>query len=175
MVRSVQQNDVIPIEQYPSWVAQGRSFEFGSCNDAVADDASLNMIVIVPNDLTKKVWFLPDGGAEAASTVEIFESPTYVLTGSTELTSVCLNRNIACSHGLTAWIVPTADISATGTQLSKKYIGTTGIAQTRGAADASFSEYLAGNNKAYLFRMTNKSGGASGLKVCTSFIIEDVS
>ena len=142
-------------------VHEGEYYGTGYLWTTVADNAEANLLIVMntPNDLHCLVAGAIGGDAFAY----VYEDPTFTDAPTdygTALVERNFNRNYADASQFDSFHTPT--ILADGNNLVQQFIpGGAGPARFTGGGSASTREEIVLiSGKIYLFRLTNKSGGA---------------
>ena len=137
----------------------GKAYIVSHKFSAVADDAVADIYVKVPADFEPHIVFHRD--IEGDADVELFEDTTVSADG-TALTAYNLNRNSANTSAIEFFYTPTVTLS--GTQLFLEWNAAGAGGQAAGS-EGTFDEFELAKGKNYLFRVTNRSGGAKNIGI----------
>jgi hypothetical protein len=144
--------EVVNITHEHQKVHEGEFYSTGYYNSAVADDASIEILLQTPADKELHAYLKIVAGGDCE--FEVFEGTTFSAAG-TSISPVNHNRNSTNVCGCTVTHTPT--ITADGDLIWMEYIPggvfiTPGAVQNVGAEQAVFA-----NNANYLLRVTNRS------------------
>lgn len=137
-------------------IHEGRYFSTGYYNAAVANAASIYLLVQSSTTLYTHIYI--SGAAGGDATLEVFEDTTTSANG-TAITPSNHNRSSSKVFGGTVTHTPT--ITANGTQLAGTHFIPAGQKVKASGGSGEFpGELILGLNKKYLFKLTNISGVA---------------
>jgi hypothetical protein len=148
-----------------SRIHQGKMYHVSHKLASVADDGTLTFALTTPADDWPHV--APTGAAEGAFDFEIFEGAS--ITGGTSLTAQ--NHLRGSSNTFGGSIVHTPTVNDAGTRLlfrSSGGSGAFGILSSPGLASFNY-EWVLLAETTYLFRITNRSGGAVDMSMAINF------
>lgn len=136
-------------------IHEGKAFMAGILDDAVADAASLEILIQAVNAMHVIFNVSASGDCE----VHRFEGTTFSATGGA-LTAFNKNRFSAIESGGTITSAPT--LTADGTELPPGFIPGGSGGNSLGGQDGGYErEIILASSTDYLFRMTNISGLAA--------------
>lgn len=158
------------IDQYPpnkeiidyshQKVHEGRFFSGGFYNSAVADTASINLLIQNSTYYSHvKITIASSGDA----LLYIFEDTTFSNAGTTVS---MVNHNRASAKVFSGTVTHTPTITGDGTQLNGPSLLPAGTKHAGGGGDSGFAnEIILDLNTNYLFRLTNVSGSNSKMHI----------
>jgi len=138
-------------------------FVTGHLFEAVANSAVAD--VIITTDVIPHVGMSVT--AQGNAHLFLFEDPTATTVGSNTLTIGNCDRNSVLATSASASHTPS--VTGTGTQIGRSFMGG-GIRNSAVGGEATTQlEFILLPNTKYLFRATNKSGGAADISINIAF------
>jgi hypothetical protein len=142
-------------------IHQGRYFSGGYYNAAVANNASIDLLLVL--GAINNFHCVMSGAAGGDSLLQIYENTTYSAAG----TAVGMtNHNRSSAKVFDGAVTSMPTITAVGDQLNSTLFVPGGQkAQSSGGEGTFSSEFVLKLSTAYLFRLTNISGAAKNMSV----------
>jgi len=140
----------------------GRSWHVSHRFDAVANDATINVLINV--EIGAKPFVVGDIETEGKAYVEIYEGVTTSSDG-TGLTSFNRNRNEVFTDGVVVSHTPTITDSGTLIDTSMIAGGATPGHRTIGGGSEVGADWVFKSDTKYVIAITNKSGSAIDISV----------
>lgn len=154
-------SSVITIIHEHQKVHEGRYFSGGVYNAALADTASIEILIQTGDQAFHTKL---EASASGDTLIYIFEDTTFSAAGTAVTMS---NHNRDSVKAFDGTVTHTPTLTTDGTQLNGVSFIAAGTKHTGGGGDFGFSnEYILAPNTDYLFRITNVSGGA--IKIAAS-------
>ena len=148
--------DTRAIDTVHNRVHEGRFFSGGYYNAAVADTATLDILIQSSATLSTHMRF--EGAAGGDALLQIYKGTTFSAVGTAIPMS---NHNDTSAKAFSGTVTHTPTITAVGTALNDtKYVPGGQKAQSGGGAGSFGSEFVLAANTVYLFRLTNIGGAA---------------
>lgn len=164
-LQDIKRDGIINTATAHARIHEGVYYTLNLYNAALADDASLEMLIQVAADQAMHARFGGKIGGDGE--LRLFEGTTFSAAG-TGLTAVNHNRFSTNTAQGTFSSGPT--ITGDGTQLDLEYLpGGTGSFFSGGAGSQFFEEYVLQTGEVYLLRMTNRAGAAQPASLHVDF------
>lgn len=134
---------------------EGRYFSGGFYNSALADTATLD--ILIQNGSVSTFHMVCSAAVSGNSTIQIYEGTTFSSAGSAVAMS---NHNRSSANVFSGTVTSTPTITLVGTQLNGTAFAPGGGKHSGSGAAAGFSnEFILAKSTSYLVRVTNISGG----------------
>lgn len=146
---------LVSIDTVHSRIHAGQVYQLDVLDLALADDAAIDVLIIVGADEGGHVRFAANAGGDAQ--IQLYEDTTVSANGAVQ-TPQNRNRRSLNTPDLTLYLGPT--VTGVGTVLSNRLIPAGKGGNSAGGDISSFEEWILAESTNYLFRVTNRGGGA---------------
>lgn len=136
-------------------IHSGSHYKSGYQDTTMDTDDTIALVFTTP-DTTKHMHWVLTAQSTGACTIQVFSSPTLSAEG-TEVTPFNRNQNSSNTSDMIVSHTPT--ITANGTKISEKWVGSIGFKETTGGESRGDSELILKQNTQYLVLCTANADG----------------
>ena len=151
-------NSIQVIDYAHHEIHAGSHFKAGFQDTSMATNDTITLLFVTPNTTKWAHWVLV-GQATGSAIIQIYEDTTTSNDG-TAVTRWNRNRNSLTDSTTLVYHTPT--VTADGTKIVEKWIGSEGFKEDTGGEARGDSEFILKQNTKYLIRLTAVSNGIKG-------------